>query len=156
MTSRTRLRTVAVAIGLMLAIGLSSACSAPQSTRSKGSQAAGYAEGQVGSSYVYGGSSPNTGFDCSGLTSWSWAAAGVSLPRTATDQYWATTRVTRSELQPGDLIFYGTSTSNIVHVTIYVGNGLMVSASNPNSGVEEANVDQWWTSMRFAFGRVNG
>ncbi len=152
MKSRTALRAVAVALGLLIALGASSCASAPGQ---RGQQAANAAATELGVPYVYGGSSPASGFDCSGLTSWAWRQAGVNLPRTATDQYWATTRISRQDLQPGDLVFYGTSSSNIQHVAMYVGGGYMISASNPSRPVERVNVDQWWTDMRFAFGRVN-
>lgn len=149
---RIRTRTVAVMVGLLVALG-ASACYPTSSSR--GQQAADAAATQLGARYYYGGASPATGFDCSGLTMWSWKQAGVTIPRTATDQYMATTRVTRQELQPGDLVFYGTSSASIQHVGIYVGNGYMIDSPNPSSRVEKVNVDQWWINMRFAFGRVN-
>ncbi len=156
MNPRIKTRTVAVVLGLFIAVG-ASACYPTTATRTTtgGQQAADAAATQLGAPYSYGGASPSTGFDCSGLTMWSWKQAGVNIPRTATDQYWATTRVTRQQLQPGDLVFYGTSTTSIQHVGIYVGNGYMIDSANPNTGVEKVNVDQWWISMRFAFGRVN-
>ncbi len=83
---------------------------------------------QLGKPYQWGGSGPNS-FDCSGLTSYAWAAAGVSLPRTSSAQYSATTRISRSELRPGDLVFYH---SPISHVAMYIGDGKVVEA--PNSG----------------------
>ncbi len=151
MNPRIRTGTVAVVVGLLIALG-ASAC---YPTSSSGQQAADAAATQLGAPYSYGGASPSTGFDCSGLTMWSWKQAGVTIPRTATDQYWATTRVTRQELQPGDLVFYGTSSADIQHVGIYVGNGYMIDSPNPSTTVEKVNVDQWWIDMRFAFGRVN-
>jgi cell wall-associated NlpC family hydrolase len=84
----------------------------------------------LGQPYVYGGSGPG-GFDCSGLTSWAWRAAGVSLPRTAQAQYNAVRHIPISALQPGDLVFYG-SAGGIYHVGIYVGGGRMIHA--PHSG----------------------
>ena len=83
---------------------------------------------QLGKPYQWGGSGPNS-FDCSGLTSYAWAAAGVSLPRTSSAQYSATTRISRSDLRPGDLVFYH---SPISHVAMYIGDGKVVEA--PNSG----------------------
>ncbi|MDT9593795.1 NlpC/P60 family protein [Nocardioides zeae] len=95
-----------------------------------------YALAQVGKSYVYGASGPNS-FDCSGLTSMAWAQAGVSLPRSSKAQYSAGTKVSRSELQPGDLVFYY---SPISHVGIYIGDGQIVHAANPRTGVEVTSV----------------
>jgi peptidoglycan DL-endopeptidase CwlO len=83
---------------------------------------------QVGKPYQWGGAGPNS-YDCSGLTMWAWAQAGVSLPHNSGMQYAATARVAQSDLEPGDLMFFG---SPIHHVGMYVGNGQMVEA--PYSG----------------------
>lgn len=95
-----------------------------------------YALAQVGDSYVYGASGPDA-FDCSGLTSMAWAQAGVSLPHSSKAQFSSGRQVSRSELQPGDLVFYY---SPISHVGIYIGNGQIVHAANPRSGVAIASV----------------
>ncbi|GAB3114137.1 C40 family peptidase [Streptomyces calidiresistens] len=102
------------------------------------------AQSKVGSPYVYGSAGPST-FDCSGLTSWAYAQAGISLPRTSQAQANAGTRVSQSELQPGDLVFYY---SGISHVGMYVGNGQIVHAPRPGSSVHYAGVN----SMPFMFG----
>ncbi|MEV0675911.1 bifunctional lytic transglycosylase/C40 family peptidase [Actinosynnema sp. NPDC050436] len=90
-----------------------------------------YACGQRGLPYVWGGNGPDgghAGFDCSGLTTAAYAAAGVTLPRTAQTQYDAGPRVpTGQPLLPGDLVFYGTL-GNIHHVGLYIGGGLMINA----------------------------
>ncbi len=79
---------------------------------------------QMGKPYSYGASGPDS-YDCSGLTMWAWAQAGVSLPHNSGAQYAATTRVDRSDWEPGDLLFFG---SPIHHVGMYIGNGQMVEA----------------------------
>ncbi|MEZ5350866.1 MAG: NlpC/P60 family protein [Microthrixaceae bacterium] len=79
--------------------------------------------------YRYGGSSPSTGFDCSGLMMWSWAQVGVGLPRTSRAQFAATQRISMSQIQPGDLVFYG---SPVYHVGMYVGGGMMIDS--PRTG----------------------
>lgn len=94
-----------------------------------GGAAVQFALAQVGKPYAWGGSGPDS-YDCSGLTSAAWAAAGVSLPHNSGMQYSATTRVPRDALQPGDLMFFG---SPIHHVAVYMGNGQMVEA--PRSGL---------------------
>lgn len=75
--------------------------------------------------YVWGGESPKYGFDCSGLTQWSWAKAGYYIPRTAATQYYATKRVPLNKLQPGDLLFYYNLDNDhqIDHVVMYAGQG---------------------------------
>jgi cell wall-associated NlpC family hydrolase len=79
---------------------------------------------QVGKPYQWGASGPDS-YDCSGLTMWAWAQAGVSLPHNSGAQYAATPRVAQGDWQPGDLLFYG---SPIHHVAMYIGNGQMVEA----------------------------
>ncbi|MFC5728377.1 MULTISPECIES: C40 family peptidase [Nocardioides] len=96
-----------------------------------------YALAQVGDSYVYGAAGPNA-FDCSGLTMMAWGQAGVGLPHSSSAQYGSGARVSQSELQPGDLVFYY---SPISHVGIYIGNGMIVHAANPGSGVRVAAVN---------------
>lgn len=83
---------------------------------------------QLGKPYRYGGNGPEN-FDCSGLTSWVWRAAGVSLPRTSRDQYRQGRKVSRADIQPGDLVYFG---NPIHHVGVYIGDGNMISA--PQSG----------------------
>ena len=90
-----------------------------------------FAMAQVGKAYVYGASGPNA-YDCSGLTMAAWGAAGVSLPHSSSAQQGSGVRVSESELQPGDLVFYY---SPVSHVGMYIGNGLIVNAENPSSGV---------------------
>ncbi|HEU4514275.1 MAG TPA: NlpC/P60 family protein [Nocardioidaceae bacterium] len=96
-----------------------------------------YALGQVGKAYVWGAEGPDS-YDCSGLTLMAWAQAGVSLPHSASAQMSSGTPVSQSELQPGDLVFYY---SPVSHVGIYIGNGQIVDAANPSSGVRVAPVD---------------
>ena len=88
------------------------------------------AEAQIGKPYVYAASGPDS-FDCSGLTMYAWAAAGVSLSHNAAAQYDSLPHVPMDSLEPGDLVFYG---SPIHHVGMYVGNGTMVEA--PYTGVD--------------------
>jgi peptidoglycan DL-endopeptidase CwlO len=91
------------------------------------------AQSVIGTQYVWGAADPNVGFDCSGLTSWAWSQAGVSLPHSSAAQYSALPHVSLSEVQPGDLIFYF---SPISHVAIYVGGGTIVHARHPGPGGE--------------------
>jgi cell wall-associated NlpC family hydrolase len=97
-----------------------------------GGPAVAYAKAQVGKSYVYGAAGPDA-FDCSGLTMAAWSEAGVSLPHSSSAQYSAGQQISESELQPGDLVFYY---SPISHVGMYIGDGQIVNALNPGSGVQ--------------------
>jgi cell wall-associated NlpC family hydrolase len=88
--------------------------------------------------YVWGGDGPTT-FDCSGLVQWSFAQAGIVMPRVAADQAEAGPAVPVSQLQPGDLLFYHTdptAPSYISHVAIYLGNGQMLQAPETGENVE--------------------
>ena len=90
-----------------------------------------FALAQVGKPYYWGAAGPSS-YDCSGLTMAAWAHAGVSLPHSAADQYNYGTHVSLSSLLPGDLIFFY---QPIGHVTIYIGNGMMVSAPTEGQDV---------------------
>ncbi len=93
---------------------------------------------QVGDRYEGGASGPDA-FDCSGLTSYAYAAAGVTLPHSSRAQSQLGRQVSRDELQPGDLVFYYTPIS---HVALYVGNGLIVHARTYGKPVAVTSVDQ--------------
>ena len=92
---------------------------------------------QVGDPYVYGATGPNS-FDCSGLTSFSYKAAGISIPRTSKAQSTFGTPVAKANLQPGDLVFFY---SPVSHVGMYIGNGQMVHASTAGKPVAVVNLD---------------
>jgi cell wall-associated NlpC family hydrolase len=91
-----------------------------------------YAMAQVGDAYVYGATGESA-FDCSGLTMRAWGAAGVGLPHSSSAQYGSGAHISASALQPGDLVFYY---SPISHVGMYIGNGMIVHAANPGTGVQ--------------------
>jgi cell wall-associated NlpC family hydrolase/outer membrane murein-binding lipoprotein Lpp len=113
-----------------------------------------YALAQVGDNYVAAAAGPNA-FDCSGLTMAAYRQAGVSLPHLSYAQYDTTRHVPVSDIQLGDLVFYFGSGAH--HVGIYVGNGKMVSASNPSAGVQLIDFLGPWYNDRFSgVGRVVG
>ncbi|WP_157553333.1 C40 family peptidase [Jiangella gansuensis] len=96
-----------------------------------------FAMSQLGDPYCWGGNGPDC-WDCSGLTAAAWAEAGVSLPRSSGSQINSGTRVSKSQLQPGDLVFYY---SPISHVGIYIGGGKIVHATHPGDVVSVDDVD---------------
>ncbi|MCR8744095.1 SH3 domain-containing protein [Romboutsia lituseburensis] len=106
------------------------------------------AKQQLGKPYVWGAEGPNS-FDCSGLTYYVYKnAAGVNLPRTSKEQSGYGTTVSRSNLQPGDLIFSSTDGSGSVsHVGIYIGNGEMIHAPKPGDVVQRTSINNsYWNS----------
>ncbi|MGA5809148.1 NlpC/P60 family protein [Streptomyces cellulosae] len=109
-----------------------------QAPNARAAQAVAYARQKLGSPYVWGATGPDA-FDCSGLVLAAYRSAGVSLPRTTYAQIDAGRRVSRSELLPGDLVFFY---SGISHVGLYIGNGQMIHAPNPSAPVRVAPVDQ--------------
>lgn len=86
-----------------------------------------------GTPYVWGSADPNVGFDCSGLTSWAWGQAGISIPHSSAAQYSSLPHVPLGSVQAGDLIFYY---SPISHVALYIGGGQIVHARHPGPGGE--------------------
>jgi len=110
---------------------------APPPTASGGEGAVQAAESQLGVPYVWGGESPkgssNPGFDCSGLTAWSWGQVGVGLPHYSGAQMSDSTPVPLSDLEPGDLLFYGAGGSE--HVAMYVSSGTMIEAPETGQSV---------------------
>lgn len=91
-----------------------------------------------GNPYVYGGTSLTNGADCSGFVMSVFAQFGYSLPRVAADQYNQSAKKSVEDLEPGDLIFYG---SGISHVALYIGNGQIIHASTSASGIKISNYD---------------
>ena len=123
-------------------------------------QAVELARGEIGVPYVWGGANPRAGFDCSGLVQWVYLQMGTNLPRTAQQQFDATSRLNRDRLRPGDLVFFaGTvpSPDRITHVGIYIGDGLMVNAPVEGDAVREMPVFAgFWGAHYAGAGRVGG
>ncbi|WP_027943279.1 C40 family peptidase [Amycolatopsis taiwanensis] len=107
-------------------------------------RAVNFALGKRGSPYVWGATGPEK-FDCSGLTQWAFKQAGISIPRTAAQQQSSGTAVSRANLQPGDLVFYG---SPAYHVGIYVGDGKMVHAPTTGDVVKVSPLQNNYSGAR--------
>jgi cell wall-associated NlpC family hydrolase len=105
-----------------------------------------YAYNAIGVMYSYGADGPD-GYDCSGLTMAAWRKAGKSLPHNAAAQYSATSRISRSQLKPGDLVFY----RSLGHVALYVGGGQIIDASRAGQPVKKRDMD---IMPPYGFGRV--
>ena len=99
-----------------------------------GSEIVNYAKRFLGLPYVYGGNGPDS-FDCSGFTKYVYKHFGKNLPRTSADQYAKAKKISKSNLQPGDLVFFTNGGSSVGHVAIYMGNGKIIHAANPKRGV---------------------
>jgi cell wall-associated NlpC family hydrolase len=105
-----------------------------------------YAYGAIGKPYIWGADGPE-GYDCSGLTMAAWRAAGHSLPHNAASQWGVTAHISRSQLQPGDLVFY----VGLGHVGIYVGGNQIIHAPHAGTNVQLASVD---IMTPYGYGRV--
>ena len=126
-----------------------SAAANPGAAASPGAAALLAAESRIGTSYRYGGSGPDA-FDCSGLVAYAYQQAGVPLPRTAAQQYALARPVPRTELRPGDLVFFRWSGREVSHVGIYAGDGKFVHAPQTGGQVRTANLDDEWYRERYA------
>ena len=108
---------------------------------------------QVGKPYQWAGAGPSA-FDCSGLVMYAWESAGVRLAHYTVSQYEETTRISEGQLEPGDLVFYDTGDgAQPGHVTIYIGNGRVVTADSPGTDVRVESIS--WDGTPMGFGRVS-
>jgi uncharacterized protein YgiM (DUF1202 family) len=98
-----------------------------------------FAKQFLGNRYVWGGTSLTNGTDCSGFTMGVYKEYGISLPRVSRSQATVGSKISASEMKPGDLVFYGKG-GTINHVAIYIGNGQVIHASSPKTGIKISNV----------------
>ncbi len=127
-----------------------------QGTRSSasGNNIVAYAKKYMGYKYVSGGSSPSTGFDCSGFTSYVYKQCGISISRSSSAQASNGTAVSKSNLQPGDLvIFNNRANTSIGHVGIYIGGNTFIHAGNSGTGVITTSLSDSYYSARYVTGR---
>ncbi|MDY0147141.1 C40 family peptidase [Halothiobacillus sp.] len=129
----------------------------PNGVRTAATEAILQAISQLGTAYQWGGTSNKKGFDCSGLTSYVYKKADIELPRTARDQYAFTERIARSQLKPGDLLFFKIRSRKIDHVGIYVGDNRFIHAPRKGEHVTFAHLNNAYWRKHFAgAGRVPG
>ncbi|WP_328943148.1 C40 family peptidase [Streptomyces sp. NBC_00250] len=140
-SERTQLAATSASDDSSSGSGSSAGSSDSQTQAPSGSAAAivAFARAQIGDSYVTGGTGPNS-WDCSGLVQAAYREAGIDLPRISYDQSSMGTSVSLSNLQPGDILYWG-SRSGSYHVAIYVGGGKYVGAQNSSTGVVERSLD---------------
>jgi cell wall-associated NlpC family hydrolase len=119
------------------------------SAANPGSAALLAAQSRIGTPYRYGGSGPDA-FDCSGLVAYAYQQAGVTMPRTAAQQYALARPVPRPDLRPGDLVFFRLSGREVSHVGIYAGDGRFVHAPQTGGQVRTASLDDEWYRQRYA------
>jgi cell wall-associated NlpC family hydrolase len=110
---------------------------------------------ELGVPYRWGGSSPETGFDCSGLTQWAYAKAGIQIPRTSEQQILASNghAVDRKHLIPGDLVFFRDSGGDVHHVGISLGGDKFLAAPHTGDVVKVSSLDEPYYAQQFAGGR---
>ncbi|MBQ1111961.1 C40 family peptidase [Streptomyces anulatus] len=140
--SRTSERTTLSASSGSSDSGSSASASAPSSSSNVSGSAASivaFAKAQVGDAYVPGGTGPNS-WDCSGLVQAAYRTAGIDLPRVSQSQSTFGTQVSLDNLQPGDILYWG-SAGSAYHVAIYVGGGEFVGAQNSNTGTVQRSLD---------------
>jgi cell wall-associated NlpC family hydrolase len=118
-----------------------------------GIQALMIAEKFTGTPYHWGGDTPATGFDCSGLVEYSYAQIGIHIPRVAADQFNVGVPVTKDQLQPGDIIFFKDSTGYVHHEGIYIGNDMFLHAPHTGDVVKVSSLDEPYYAQQFAGGR---
>ncbi len=128
-TSRSTERTT-----LAASTGSSTSTSSSTATGSAAAVVA-FVKAQIGKSYVLGATGPSA-YDCSGLVGAAFKQVGISLPRVSQDQSTAGTQVSLSNLQAGDILYWG-SAGSAYHVAVYVGDGMFVGAQNPSTGIVE-------------------
>jgi murein DD-endopeptidase len=144
-----------LALALLCAALLTGCASAPrQREATLGERIAASAMAQTGRPYRYGGSTP-AGFDCSGLVHFVYLAAGISVPRTTTDQFRAAHEIKLNRLAPGDLLFFRVDSRDVSHVAIYTGDGRFVHAPQSGKAVETRALDEdWYRSRLVSAGRL--
>jgi cell wall-associated NlpC family hydrolase len=155
MTLHTRFALLALTFCIVLIFAARHASAAPNARKQSaktalvGPKAVGFAKRFLGTRYTYGGSSPRSGFDCSGLVSFVYKHFGIALPRTSYGQFGTGRRVARRWLKPGDLIFF----NGLGHVGMYVGEGRFIHSPRTGTRVRIDRLAEGWYSSRYVGAR---
>ncbi|MEN6565808.1 MAG: NlpC/P60 family protein [Veillonellales bacterium] len=139
--SANPLSTITKTLGIDSSPAAPSGSAAPNQTQATGNTIVNTAKKYMGVPYVWGGDQP-TGWDCSGFTQYVMKENGITLPRTAAEQYAAGTPVDKSRLQPGDLVFFTTYKAGASHVGFYIGSGQFIHASSAAKQVTISSLDE--------------
>ena len=111
------------------------------------------AKTQIGRAYKYGGISPKTGFDCSGLIAWSYQQHGIKVPRHSADQAKTGQAVKKSQLSPGDIVVFRISSRSGLHTGLYSGNGKFVHSPSAGKRIREDKIDDNYWKRRYVSAR---
>ncbi|MFE4714609.1 C40 family peptidase [Paenibacillus sp. NPDC056722] len=138
---------VTATLGLSLAIGIGT------NSASADSKMDTVITKTLGTSYKTGGTS-TAGFDCSGFTTYVYKSIGISLPRTSQSQYNAGTSISRSQMRPGDLVFFNTLGNGVSHVGIFVGNGKFAQSSSSHGVIISSLSEKYWADRYIGAKRI--
>ncbi|MFF2912837.1 MULTISPECIES: C40 family peptidase [Bacillales] len=138
---------VTATLGLALAIGIGT------NSASADSKMDSVITKTLGTSYKTGGTS-TAGFDCSGFTTYVYKSIGISLPRTSQSQYSAGTSISRSQMRPGDLVFFNTLGNGVSHVGIFVGNGKFAQSSSSRGVIISSLSEKYWADRYIGAKRI--
>jgi cell wall-associated NlpC family hydrolase len=151
MTLHSRFALLALMICAVLVFAARHASAAPTAAKAEtasnvlGVRAVTFARRLIGVPYRYGGSSPRSGFDCSGFVHYVYERLGIELPRTSYDQYGVGRRVPRRALRPGDLVFF----DGRGHVGIYIGAGRFIHSPRRGTSVKIDGLGESWYAARY-------
>jgi cell wall-associated NlpC family hydrolase len=105
---------------------------------------------QLGKPYVWGGADPQVGFDCAGFTRYVYGVCGLKLPQRAVDQFLQGQAVERQALQPGDLVFFASSSPQAsLHVGLYEGAGVFIHAPRSGGRIQRSRLEQKYFAIRY-------
>ncbi|CAK7043275.1 MAG: hypothetical protein DELT_02920 [Desulfovibrio sp.] len=121
--------------------------------KASGSTVVAKARSQIGVRYKYGGTTPKTGFDCSGLIQWSYQQCGVTVPRNTKQQAKAGKSVKKSQLKPGDIIVFRISSRSGLHTAVYSGNGKFIHSPSTGKRIREDKLNSDYWSRRYVTAR---